>query len=447
MHNKWLQALENNMTDLYDATLDDFCRTALQSIGYHNFLKGLGCGTGPDRKVLKLWSATRSGDPKKIAQAVSDLSSDAGLNSRAPHLEGEFIFSSAKRKLDLPPGDDSNSHCHDHMNFLLPKLGWHMSHGQSHQRKNEVDIFPVPPSTVAFTASGILVYESKCANPSAWRIERIKSSSQCLCKGQLPGMCYNSKISKWRRATTAPTFTGIQKIFKGKGTKEKQFWFCPHNVNGCVLTRSKWIIHYPQIPHAWPVKVGTNLTQVEVEALEVVGFQIDSGEVFDRMRERFLARYNNVPRDPQPPKGSGDIRPKMKDNQPFRFVADPSPEHCAKMALAKDIDYKVLKYLKVPPPGYGIIYIVHTPGSIAKQQLYKVTVEDFPACTCIDFISMKASALGNGKKKWICCKHLYFILQRFMGCTLDDKFVHCPAWTFNEVNMLLDRAEAINYID
>jgi hypothetical protein len=104
---------------------------------------------------------------------------------------------------------------------------------------------------------------------------------------------------------------GFQKIIKGKGTEEKQFWFCLHDINGCVSARSKSIIHYPQIPRDWPVKVGTNLTQVEVEAFEAAGFQIDSGEVFDRMRERFLARYNNVPRGPQPPKGSGDIRPKM----------------------------------------------------------------------------------------------------------------------------------------
>jgi hypothetical protein len=101
----------------------------------------------------------------------------------------------------------------------------------------------------------------------------------------------------------------------------------------------------------------------------------------------------------------------------------------------------------VPSPGYGIVYTIHTHSSIAKQQLYEVTVGDFPACTCIDFISMKASALGNGKKKWICCKHIYFILQRFLGCTLEDKFVHCPAWTFNEVQMLLARVEVISSTD
>jgi hypothetical protein len=63
---------------------------------------------------------------------------------------------------------------------------------------------------------------------------------------------------------------------------------------------------------------------------------------------------------------------------------------------------------------------MHTPGSIAKQQLYEVTISDFPACKCLDIVSMKSYALGNSWKKWMYCKHIYFILQRYMGCTKDD---------------------------
>jgi hypothetical protein len=73
--------------------------------------------------VLRLRSATRSGDPSKIARVVGELSADAGLNSRVSHLEGERIFGFAKRKLDLPPGDESVSHRHDRVNFLCLRLG------------------------------------------------------------------------------------------------------------------------------------------------------------------------------------------------------------------------------------------------------------------------------------------------------------------------------------
>jgi hypothetical protein len=114
----------------------------------------------------------------------------------------------------------------------------------------------------------------------------------------------------------------------------------------------------------------------------------------------------------------------MRDNRPFCFVLEPSPEHYTKMV--KDIECKIVKYLKVPSSGYGIVYILHTPDSIAKEQLYVLIVGDFPTCSCIDFVFMKASALGNGHK-WICCKHIYFILQQFMGCILEDKFSALPS--------------------
>jgi hypothetical protein len=398
------------MTDLYDATLDDYCRAALQSTGFHNFLKGRGGGTGPDHKVLKLRSSTCYGDSKRIAQAVSNLSSDARLNSRVSHLEGQSIFGSTKWKLDLPPGDDNDSHCHDRVNFTVPKLGRHMTPGQSRQRRIVPDISTGLPVHVAFTLSGLPVFESECANPSAWRIERIHGSSLCLCKGQLSNRRCNAKIAKYKRPTAAPTFTGIQKLFKCKGTEEKQFWFCPNDVNGCVSTRSRWILYYPPIPDIWPIKVGTNLSQVEVEGLEAASFKFDYGKREEKRQDHVQATCESSLVHPLPPKGSGDIRPKMRDNRPFWFVAKPSPEHISKMALAKGIECKVLRYQKVPSLGYGIVYTVHTAGSIAKQQLYEVTVGDFPACTCIDFISMKASALGNSKKKWICYKHIYFIL-------------------------------------
>lgn len=72
--------------------------------------------------------------------------------------------------------------------------------------------------------------------------------------------------------------------------------------------------------------VGTNLTQAEVEGLEAASFRIDSRECFDKMHERILARSENTPPLPVAPKGSGDMRPKMRDSRPFHFVAEPSPQ-------------------------------------------------------------------------------------------------------------------------
>ena len=49
------------------------------------------------------------------------------MKSRVPHLEGENIFGSVKKKLDLPPEDEFDSHWHDCVNFMIPKLGRFMT--------------------------------------------------------------------------------------------------------------------------------------------------------------------------------------------------------------------------------------------------------------------------------------------------------------------------------
>jgi hypothetical protein len=366
MHNKWHQASGSNMSDLYNATLDDYCRAALQSTTYHNYLKGIGGGTGPDRSVLRLRSASRSGDPRKIAQAVGDLSADAGLNSRVPHLEGESIFGSAKRKLDLPLGDESDSHRHDRVNFTLPKIGRRMTPGQSRRRREVSESIMDALPVIGYTRSNHPVRESIC-DPMAWHLERINPSLKVTCRGHANGKRCAAVIVKYRRPTVAPTFTGIQRVKAPKSTQQVQFWFCPSDVIKCVMAQSKCVIHYPEVPQIWPVKVGTSLTQAEVEDLEAAGFQIDDGkEVLANICNGFPTFQGRITTQPRPPKGSGDYRPTMRENKAFRFVADPSFEHLSKMAKSMDIDCTVVKFLKVPTPGYGIVYTVHTPGSVAK---------------------------------------------------------------------------------
>ena len=109
------------------------------------------------------------------------------------------------------------------------------------------------------------------------------------------------------------------------------------------------------------------------------------------------------------------------------------------MESSSSIECTILKSMKVPKPGYGIVFTVITLGSISKKVLYEVSISDFPACTCRGFWYMCASALGNPSKKWILYKHLYFILQNRMCCTVGDTFIYCPGWTPNEVRLLMGR--------
>ena len=88
----------------------------------------------------------------------------------------------------------------------------------------------------------------------------------------------------------------------------------------------------------------------------------------------------------------------------------PSSDHISKMESSKSIDCTILKSLKVPKPGHGVVFIVITLGSISKKELYEVTILDIPAYTCRGFWFMYNYALGNPSKKWILCKRLYFVL-------------------------------------
>ena len=399
-------------------------------------------------------------NPSKIARLVDDVSVVAGVNTRIPHLEGKRVFGSAKRKLDLPPGDETDSHRHDCVNYSVPKLSKKGSPGQSRiplSVPNNANMGRSAKASsshggVVRTKTGLPVLESSCANLMSWRIERISPSSLDLCRGHFAsGVKCNAKIAKYRRAIAAPTFNGIQRLQKSRETEQMQFWFCPEKLQACIKdTRSRFIIHYPVLPHAWPVQRGTNLTQAEVDDFEASGFSLCSGVaelggaesglpsevLLDVVSNPLSSTVDVQPINPElirsPTISDGDRRLKHQSGKLFRFVAVPSTDHYLKMESSRAIECTVLKSMMVPEPGLGVVFTVITPGSISKE-LYEVTISNFPSYTYRGFRYVCASALGNPSKKWILCKYLYFILQIRMYYTADDSFIHCPGWTANEV--------------
>jgi hypothetical protein len=84
------------------------------------------------------------------------------LNSRIPHLKGKSIFGSAKRKLDLLPRDESDSHYHDWVNFSLPKIGRRMIPGQSRHIKQVSESIGDALPIIGFTKSSLPVCEFVC---------------------------------------------------------------------------------------------------------------------------------------------------------------------------------------------------------------------------------------------------------------------------------------------
>jgi hypothetical protein len=71
VHNKWLQQSGNCGNDLFAATCNNKIQAVMQMTNYKANLKDKSFGTGPSRQELKLRAASRSSDPKKIAEALS----------------------------------------------------------------------------------------------------------------------------------------------------------------------------------------------------------------------------------------------------------------------------------------------------------------------------------------------------------------------------------------
>ena len=209
-----------------------------------------------------------------------------------------------------------------------------------------------------------------------------------------------------------------------------QFWFCPGKLQACIKDSwSKSIVHYPALPRVWPIVLGTELIQSEVDDFEALGFVLHDGGMDSESVEAGLPLGESpltfasapllIDLDIQslhpvgvsnPVISDGDKRPKHRSGKLFRFVAVPSTDHILKMESSSFIECTILKSMKAPERGYGIVFTVITRGSISKKVLYEVSISDFLACTCRGFRYMCASAFGNPSKKWILCKHLYFIL-------------------------------------
>jgi len=81
------------------------------------YLRGHASRSTPSKGELKLRVVRRSGCPKKIVEALNKLTGVEGVGTKVPHLQGDKIFGSMKRNLDIPIGDVGDSHRLDKINF------------------------------------------------------------------------------------------------------------------------------------------------------------------------------------------------------------------------------------------------------------------------------------------------------------------------------------------
>jgi hypothetical protein len=169
---------------------------------YRAYFKDKSSGTGPSRQELKLRAAKHSGDPKKIAEALSQLPGVEVATTPILHLEGEEIFGSTKRKLDLPPGADGDSHRPEKVNFSQPQVQTRSR--TAHTEFAGVSVAGADKDELPHVTTTL---ESYC-DMSQWHIARILHKSSCKCHVQQAAtkVKCTAQIAKGSKGTPTPTY-------------------------------------------------------------------------------------------------------------------------------------------------------------------------------------------------------------------------------------------------
>jgi hypothetical protein len=160
-------------------------------------------GKGHDLASLKLKTTARCENPKMLADAMKSYPGAEDVNTRDCTLEGLELFGSTKRKLNLPPGVDCESHRFEKVNYSIP----HPNTRAIRQRIEESLSSAI--HGVAHTTS---MLETNCF-ASKWHIARLPSNSakRCWALQTIIGTvrCQNRDWETWH------TCSNIQKAQKG----------------------------------------------------------------------------------------------------------------------------------------------------------------------------------------------------------------------------------------
>jgi len=106
MHNKWMQQSENQGNDLYVAIVDDYVRTFMQMVQYHQFLKRYNPRTSLGKEEYMLRIAQKYAqciqNPKGLNDAMVSVPVANEYCIGDPYFEGEEVFGSQNRMPNLP---------------------------------------------------------------------------------------------------------------------------------------------------------------------------------------------------------------------------------------------------------------------------------------------------------------------------------------------------------
>ena len=208
-------------------------------------------------------------------------------------------------------------------------------------------------------------------------------------------------------------------------------------------TKRRWVLDWPEVPEVWPVLSGTNLNREETLFLQHAGFCLQERLVLSPRRLFNMSGiFSPILFDHPLPKNL-DVHPTVRNNKAIRRIANaPTAEQRNQWESAANIRGKIVGVTLLLHSGLGAIVELET-GIACNKNAYRVTMGQFPTCTCPNFVNMAVSAIG-GRQQYVNCKHLYYLYRYF--CKMDiqkDKFIRAPSYSFSEVKELLVQAGMI----
>jgi hypothetical protein len=211
-----------------------------------------------------------------MANLIAKYPSRSSFTTRIPHLEGQEVFGSTKRRVDITVRSENNSHRHDYVNFSQPRVNATSSgfNGSNVDASESSGI--IRDEAFVLTFQGLKVEECVCRD-GVWRIERCPPSLNTHYFAIQRGLikhCDDIIIAKKTiRAIPSPCYNGLWFDLKGSVPICHKLWFCEDDLTYCVEgIGKKYCVDRPLVPSMWPMQVGTNLTQFEATILEEVKF-------------------------------------------------------------------------------------------------------------------------------------------------------------------------------
>lgn len=428
-HGSWLAGEGfRRKISLYDACTTNMANVILQSTKAVSYSQGKHIGKGPSLENLKEWIATR---PTQVVRTVNEATEGTPLYKAPTPLTGDKETSRHKRKsttvVDIEDGathrrPEYNAHSRDRKSTGRPrKINFKNLDGVKTPPRTMKD---TPPMTMDDTPRRAMqdtpqkesrkhsVIERKI-NEAMWAIRRTTVGSKLTCSGTPRGgrRC-GQHIAGSSKGVPVPSFEGYRK--HPRGLLRQWMWFCPDHVLHCYVV-DKQIDPKPcSPPKIWPVNIGTNLQDEEVQSLLEGGYEVEQQQIDGPNPPSNVTVNNN-----NPPSASCASSGIMQNGIRVKYRTSISEEAEKKITLALQLNAKIIGETCRIEHRHEI-FKVESRGDNDHMEIYDVHIKDEPSCTCPDFAEREVK-----KRPYLACKHLYFVFLRVLGLSQNENmFIH-----------------------